>query len=79
VGFFFLYASYPGADSSGEPNYNPTMMHIWGIFMSIVFLVLAFFAIWRRNKAAGVAFMALFLFSIVISLMRISSALHNLH
>ena len=74
-----LYALYPGEIASGEPGYNPTLMHAWGIGAGVVLLALAIFATRRRKKSAAFAFMALFLISTAIVYGRVVAEVRHLN
>ena len=66
-----LYAFYPGMIISGQANSHPAPLHAWGLGAAIVFFALAFAAIRYRSKAAGIAFLALFLISTLIVYARV--------
>ena len=75
LAFLPLYAFYPGEILSGQPNSNPTFLHAWGVGAGIVFLALAFIAVWYKKKPVAIAFAALFLISTVIVYGRIVNQL----
>lgn len=62
-----LYGLYPGPPASGDPGYNPRMMHIWAVGAALVFATLAFLGLDRKNKLAAVILLALFIASIVVA------------
>jgi hypothetical protein len=74
-----LYGLYPGKVSSGETDYHPALMHAWAVGAGVVFFALASFAVWRKNTAAAVALLALFILSIVVLMARASTAFRDLH
>ena len=79
VAFLPLYGLYPGEVSSGSPGYSLTKMHVWAVGAGLVFLVLGILGIWWKNKTAAIAFMVLFLLSIVVIVARFSEGLRDLH
>ena len=79
VALFPLFGLYPGEVSSGSPGYSVAKMDAWAVGAGIVFLALSITAIWLKSKVAAVAFMVLFLASAVGIVMKLSSALHDLH
>ena len=74
-----LYAFYPGQTVSGGQDYHPFLMNILATCMGMVFIILGAVAVLRKNKIAGVAFIVLFLISVVLILARISNDLRDLH
>ena len=79
VALFPLLGLYPGDIASGSPGYSTAKMTAWAVGSGIVFLTLATIAIWLKSKASAIAFIVLFLASAVGIVMKISSALHDLH
>jgi hypothetical protein len=74
-----LYALYPGQDTSGGPDYHPFQMHAWAVAAGIVFIVLGVLGAWRKSKPAAIAFMLLFITSVIVFLARASADLRDLH
>lgn len=74
-----LYAFYPGIIILGPIDSHPALLHAWAVGAAIVFFALAFAAVRYRNKAAGVAFLALFLISTLIAYARIVDQVRSLH
>jgi len=76
-----LYAFFPGEILSGQTNSHPMFLHAWGWGAGVVFFALAFIGVWRKNKLAAAAFMALFLISTLIVYARVVDQVRllNLH
>jgi hypothetical protein len=74
-----LYAFYPGTIISGPIDSHPALLHAWGVGAAIILFALAFAAVRYRKKAAGVAFLALFLISTLIAYARVVDQLRSLH
>jgi hypothetical protein len=84
LAFLPLYAFFPGEILSDQPNSNPGFLHAWGIGAGIVFLALAFVAVFYKSKSAAIVFTALFLISTLIVYARVVDQvryfhLHQLH
>lgn len=77
--FLPLYAFYPGVIISGPIDSHPAALHAWGVGAAIVFFALAFAAVRRRSKSAGIAFLALFLISTFIVYARVVDQMRLLH
>lgn len=74
-----LFGLYPAEDLSGKIDYNSTDRFIWGISTAAVFIVLAVLAVCRKSTTAGVAFLILFLLSVIVPCVKILHNLQNIH
>ena len=74
-----LYAFYPGVIISGQIDSHPAFLHAWGFGAATVFFLLALAAVWYKSKAAGIAFLALFLISTLIVYARVVDQMRSVH
>ena len=74
-----LYAFYPGLIVSGQINSHPASLHAWGLGAAVIFFALAFIAVSKKNKSAGIAFLTLFLISTVIVYARLVDQVRSLN
>jgi hypothetical protein len=74
-----LYAFYPGQLVSANADFNPTLMHAWGVGVGIFCLALAITATWRKSRLVAIIFMVFFLASTLISCARILGGLQSIH
>jgi hypothetical protein len=64
---------------SGQINSHPASLHAWGLVAAIDFFALAFIAVRKKNKSAGIAFLTLFLISTVIVYARVVDQVRSLN
>src|SRR5262245_51031778 len=74
-----LYGLYPGTIQSGEPGYDPVMMHRFAIALGLVFFALLLYGSLRKSTPAVLAFVAMFTLSSVAVIIRFFSVLGRMH
>lgn len=74
-----LCGLYPGVAASGSSAHSPILMYAWEITMFVIFSVLAFFALWRKSTAAGIAVLIFFLISTGAACARVIQTIQQLH
>ena len=71
---FPLGGTYPGEAWMVTPSDD---LKAWLFGTGVLYLILAFMAVWRKSIAAAIAFLAFFLISIAICFVRLYSMLHH--
>jgi hypothetical protein len=74
-----VYGLYPGPGLSGAQGYSPTLIHTWAIGIGVVFAILAWLGLIRRNNRAATAFVVLFVASTLAGFLRLMSAMNQIH
>ena len=74
-----LYAFYPQKLVFSQSDFDPALLHAWGIGAAVAFLALMVLGMWRKSRLAAVVLLILFIVSTAVSFARILGEVHSLH